>query len=314
VRSIPFANRQGDLGTIFVVSLSLNCTGFTESQVYGSCDGGHTVVASDDFLNDVMSQIGAKLKLSTHRVAFNDDILITGPTDIEGHLGLDSESLNLIAYLLGRDGKYYLLDFGRVFPPEFPEHSPEVMYNLLRPNLLHHAKVIALGYFFFPEYLCSVSVSVYISLTYSALCSDAFLGFIPKEDKISEIERIREATIVLLNDVIPAFAAALDAGLFFLLPCSRVSESSFNLLDSSLFGQVEPENLASIIHKEGINCRHLGRIRDRLKSEKLRRVFLTEIVARTLVRFSCQLFYLPNSLKFLSLEKCDEGIDAKANE
>jgi hypothetical protein len=47
---------------------------------------------------------------------------------------------------LGKDEKYYILDFGRVFPPEFPNTFQEVMYNLLRPNLLHHPQIIKKGY------------------------------------------------------------------------------------------------------------------------------------------------------------------------
>lgn len=53
-------------------------------------------------------------------------------------------------YFIGTDGKYYILDFGRVFPPEFPERSTQVMYNLLRPNLLHHPKIAELGYILLP--------------------------------------------------------------------------------------------------------------------------------------------------------------------
>lgn len=38
---------------------------------------------------------------------------------------------------MGRDNRYYLLDFSRTFPPEYPaENQPKrvVLYNLLRPE------------------------------------------------------------------------------------------------------------------------------------------------------------------------------------
>jgi hypothetical protein len=54
-------------------------------------------------------------------------------------------------------------------------------------------------------------------------------------------------------------------------------------LDSNVFGEITPDNLSSIVHREGINCRHLGRVRIILESDVLKKIFLTEIVARTLV-------------------------------
>ena len=50
---------------------------------------------------------------------------IYGPTDIEGHMG--------------KDGRSYVLDFQRVFPPESPaegEPRRSVLYNLLRPEFV----------------------------------------------------------------------------------------------------------------------------------------------------------------------------------
>jgi hypothetical protein len=55
---------------------------------------------------------------------------IHGPTDIEGHVG--------------SDGRYYLLDFQRTFPPEYPaDDRPKrsVLYNLLRPEFVAKYKI-----------------------------------------------------------------------------------------------------------------------------------------------------------------------------
>jgi hypothetical protein len=50
-----------------------------------------------------MEKAGRTLNLKGHKVG---DAIIYGPGDIEGHLGLD--------------GNYYVVDFGRTFPPEAP--------------------------------------------------------------------------------------------------------------------------------------------------------------------------------------------------
>jgi hypothetical protein len=50
-----------------------------------------------------MEKAGIILNLKAHYV---QNVIIYGPGDIEGHLGYD--------------GNYYVVDFGRTFPPEAP--------------------------------------------------------------------------------------------------------------------------------------------------------------------------------------------------
>jgi len=52
-----------------------------------------------------MESLGKKFNLRQHLVG-KKRVPITGPGDIEGHLGTD--------------GRYYLLDFARLMPPEAP--------------------------------------------------------------------------------------------------------------------------------------------------------------------------------------------------
>lgn len=60
----------------------------------------------------MVQQIAGKLNLAKHWVGFGDKKRqIYGPTDIEGHRG--------------RDGRYYLVDFARLFPPEPKRHADE---------------------------------------------------------------------------------------------------------------------------------------------------------------------------------------------
>ena len=71
--------------------------------IYGSCDGGQTVKAEDPVFNRRMRYAAKKLNLAKHVSA---NTTIYAAADIEGHRGTD--------------GKYYLLDFSRTFPPVKP--------------------------------------------------------------------------------------------------------------------------------------------------------------------------------------------------
>src|SRR5262245_15055305 len=80
----------------------------------------------------------------TNQKVRNHDFISFGPADLEGHVGLD--------------GKHYLLDFSRLFPPDMPDrtrlqHLP-YLYQLLRPE--------------------------FVKTNPSSLCSDAFSTFCDK--------------------------------------------------------------------------------------------------------------------------------------
>jgi hypothetical protein len=66
-----------------------------------------------------MEKAAKRLNLKSHIVGFNSNnqVMLHAAGDLEGHLGTD--------------GRFYLIDFGRAFPPEGP--SPE--YEVLRLNL-----------------------------------------------------------------------------------------------------------------------------------------------------------------------------------
>jgi hypothetical protein len=72
---------------------------------YGSSDVGRTVHNAIPELNEAMKEAGRILNLKGHLVG-DDQVEIFGPADIEGHQGTD--------------GRYYLLDFARVAPPQPP--------------------------------------------------------------------------------------------------------------------------------------------------------------------------------------------------
>ena len=76
-----------------------------DTLCYGSCDGGKTVYQQYEEVNEQMKQIGEYWNLARHRIGNSSCYLYTAG-DIEVHKG--------------SDGKYYVLDFGRFFPPEAP--------------------------------------------------------------------------------------------------------------------------------------------------------------------------------------------------
>jgi hypothetical protein len=96
---------------------------------YGSDSGGRIARALDPQLNGLMKKAGEKLNLAGHVVGSSKTVIF-GPGDIEGHCG--------------SDGRYYVLDFGRVYPCEAPAQgaSPgSIFYQLLRPELCRQSKV-----------------------------------------------------------------------------------------------------------------------------------------------------------------------------
>jgi len=104
---------------------------------YGSNDGGKTV-HSEPKVREMMLKVGKILNLEEHFVANGKPII--GPGDIEVHLG--------------NDDRYYILDFGRLFPPEAPlfkgindDHSinwigNSVFYNLLRGTFVQNYRSV----------------------------------------------------------------------------------------------------------------------------------------------------------------------------
>jgi hypothetical protein len=90
--------------------------------VYGSHDAGRTVHNDDAEVAEAMQKLGSHLNLREHLVC---DTRIVGAGDIEVHKGLD--------------GRNYVLDFARTFPPEAPapgENPQSIFYRLLRPELV----------------------------------------------------------------------------------------------------------------------------------------------------------------------------------
>lgn len=140
--------------------------------VYGSPDAGRTIYDHAEF-SAKLKQVADELGLKLHKVGKEPSVkLLYTPVDMEGHMGTD--------------GRMYLLDFSRLFPPERPDpSSPKYMYlcRLLRPEF----------------------VKIY-SQMFGPLSSDAYSNFSVGTDT-DEADRadINHATEYLLTEHLPLF-------------------------------------------------------------------------------------------------------------
>ena len=95
---------------------------------------------------------------------------IYGPTDIEGHRGTD--------------GRYYVIDFARLFPPTAEKGVRDTyIYKLFRPEFIKNYPI--------------------------ALSSDAYSPF-GKNNQLEHNKEVRVATNYLIENVIPDFADQLE--------------------------------------------------------------------------------------------------------
>ena len=99
--------------------------------VYGSCEAAKRCATfTQNFAST--SSASAQRLVSAHRV--HDASLYTG-VDCEGHFNKEN-------------GRYYLLDLARLFPPESPLEGEDIMSRQLRPNFVtnySHTKNVALN-------------------------------------------------------------------------------------------------------------------------------------------------------------------------
>lgn len=209
---------------------------------YGSSNAGKTLNFTDPVLREEIGKIGKMLRLAPRQI---NEYSIRGPLDLEGHLTTDQDNRK----------RYYVLDFGRVFPPEYPRarygtlnemNSP--LYNLFRPSFVRN----------------------YPSKKHKReeLCSDGLSGWVANDpNQLSINQELKFATDYLYTVLIPQVAKFLD--------------------DSQIISEATPTSLRDApwlieVKSRGINCRHLGFLRKYVHTEKVACVILTECVARTL--------------------------------
>jgi hypothetical protein len=223
---------------------------------YGSSDSGVTVHADDDDLFNKMADTAKRLNLKGHYVgALRASMrLIYGPGDLEGHLG--------------NDGRYYVIDFARLFPPEAPiDESKEkgrILYKLLRPEL--------------------------VATNAESLSSDAFTGWavLDKQHGPTNNKEVLDCTKRLLFEVIPKFAEDLKA---------RSREYHAALYT----------NIPSELHRYGINVRYAGHVRRLVRDTLWSQVLLSFIISRTVSSIIRKKWRkIISTSKYITEQKCKE--------
>lgn len=239
-----------------------------ETLVYGSADGGKTVLNSDPIASSLMDEFGRRMNLKSHPAGRDVTNNVTGPADIEVHLGTD--------------GRYYVLDLARVFPPEAPTAARNHLFNLLRP-----------------EFVQSYAIP---------LSSDAFSRMVPMtEESKQNNEHVRHATNCLMERTIPTFVRDFETYLGFengdlsvmssiysnigskcvtkKSPTAEIAQAHHTILfrgnSYSVFKKAQ-KTLIEELHRRGINLRHLGIVRQHAKLEEFRLVIMVEMIARVL--------------------------------
>jgi len=211
--------------------LPISSVGDKSTIVYGSSDMGKTV-HSDEKALPIMKSLSQMLNLKAHYGGTQKPpVLLYSATDIEGHIGFD--------------GRFYLIDFSRTFPPTYPDDNVQGghLFQLFRPEFLkgHH----------------------------KPLCSDAFSGFIKHDnDRSVHHNEVKEASHRLLIELIPRLSNRLKW---------MIKESLNN--GTLLSGDVHiPEQF----HRQGINMRWIGHMLLIIDDRDACFVLLIEAIARVL--------------------------------
>ncbi len=206
-----------------------------QTIVYGSSDCGQTIhTNAAPAAVAALKLLARRLNLKPHYcgVPPRKPAKVFGPCDLEGHQS--------------DDGRFYLLDFSRMMPPETPRPSGPRMahlYRLLRPEF----------------------VIAYMN----PLCSDGYSKFIQSHNAVSLNKELARATALLQNELIPQFAPEFSSAL--------IAE-----VETHGWRAMETFRVAEALHRRGINIRYLGLLRKHTNNSDVRTFLLIEIFARVI--------------------------------
>ncbi|PRP77954.1 hypothetical protein PROFUN_08488 [Planoprotostelium fungivorum] len=207
---------------------------------YGSDDGGMHVHNSDEELREKMELAGKRSNLCGHVTGVTHPEVIYGPGDIEGHRG--------------HDGRLYVVDFGRVLPPEYPKlrlhpNNRSIFSELIRPELVLSSQV--------------------------PLCSDAFSKW--NRDASEDIRR------KLNQDVAKVSTCVREERAESILSRCYIQLSEFENLNDHPFTderQIQMDRFTIMMHSRGLNLRHLGVLYGKCKYDAVKRSIMSVAVAR----------------------------------
>ncbi|KAH3763191.1 Histidine kinase [Pelomyxa schiedti] len=197
---------------------------------YGSNDYGRTIHADNKHLNLLVRNAAKQMNIKGHACGTKEyPQFLWSPADLEGHIG--------------SDGRFYLLDFARVMPPEAPKEGIKNahLFRLLRPE--------------------------FVKSFHTPLCSDAFSSFVQHHKHQKHNTEIVEATVFLKEVVIPRFAEELS-----------MSVSQFLSSGQSLY----QFRLTEAMHRRGINMRFTDLVRMHATGTDCKTLLFVEMVARVI--------------------------------
>jgi WD40 repeat protein len=248
-----------------VLAMSVIPISGEQTQIYGSRDAGQTILNEDPEFNTQLKQLTKELNLKTHIIGGKE---LHTAVDCEGHKGTD--------------GRFYMLDFARMFPPEAPTGSS--------PKNSHLFRMLR------PEFIQSYS---------SPLNPDAFSRFIENEKSCEQDNvEVFNATKYLLEVKIPLLVDML---------------TSHKTFDPSAYPK--DLHISKILHSHGVNVRHMGIMLQLLLSKRCDeedvfvqgwiKILKAEIVYRamkTRIRYRFRTLHSGNiRYRHDALEKLDEN-------
>jgi hypothetical protein len=190
----------------------------------------------------VMQELAAELNLAPHHVVSRD-----GRQRFLLHACADIEVHR------GRDERLYVIDCHRLLPPTMPLVVASTTAPGKVTSVLKNANLF---YLFRPTFVRSYA---------RPLSPDSFSGFADRTESAEFNRACREATTNLLEVVVPRAARRFE---------ERIARLGGNV--GSL------RRLVEVLHREGVNVRFLGYVRQSTEVPALRRALLTEMVARTI--------------------------------
>jgi hypothetical protein len=157
-----------NLGYRIIASSLLPIT--KQTIIYGSNDAGRTYFNKNPTFDKIMKKAAEQLNLAGHYVGPDAKHFQYTPADLEGHAS--------------GDGRYYVVDTARLFPPQTPSDSKSVLYNQLRPE--------------------------YVKTLKEPLSSDSFSVFDQSDRAQMFDQRVLDATLNLFTNVVEFFAHTLN--------------------------------------------------------------------------------------------------------
>lgn len=234
-----------------------------QSVIYGSVDFGHTVMSHPKYL-ELLSKAAPVLKIATHKVINEKDeeVELCSSVECKG--------------IIGNDGRHYILDLLRTFPPD-------VNYLNLGPDESLCSSLQALGYpREFKHKLCCLRQELV-----DAFCDSkgnlAEIRFNP--DVFSAGVKHQTSDLDLLKrerDLVK------EAAKFLVI--TQIEAFVHDSMDHSS-APLDGSMLVESMHSRGINVRYLGRVTQLLSQVKqleyLYSIALTELVGRAVKHVYC---------------------------